>query len=202
MPRRIRTISPASVSRTLTLWMSWIAPLAAKRVSAALTVSTRVCAASAPCSSSVALLAHGEIVEQGTHGDLLDRGVRALEGVDFRDRMRERHGLPVYFDSAQGLGAEYQGRKAGVFVTGLVGSALAVVSLAGSPYHPVEDPVAAVVFGGSPERVLATVVVRVVVTARVEYVHNVRVPGMLHGAVVRPPTAGATLGSAAAVDAR
>jgi len=35
---------------------------------------------------------------------------------------------------------------------------LTVVSLAGSPYHPVEDPVAAVVFGGSPERVLKTVV--------------------------------------------
>ena len=35
---------------------------------------------------------------------------------------------------------------------------LTVVSLAGSPYHPVEDPAAAVVFGGSPERVLVTVV--------------------------------------------
>jgi cytosine/adenosine deaminase-related metal-dependent hydrolase len=35
---------------------------------------------------------------------------------------------------------------------------LAVVSLAGSPYHPVEDPAAAVVFGGAPERVLATIV--------------------------------------------
>jgi 5-methylthioadenosine/S-adenosylhomocysteine deaminase len=35
---------------------------------------------------------------------------------------------------------------------------LAVVSLAGSPYHPVEDPVAAVVLGGSPERVLETIV--------------------------------------------
>jgi 5-methylthioadenosine/S-adenosylhomocysteine deaminase len=35
---------------------------------------------------------------------------------------------------------------------------LAVVSLAGTPYHPVEDPAAAVVFGGSPERVLTTVV--------------------------------------------
>ena len=32
-----------------------------------------------------------------------------------------------------------------------------------------------------------------VITARVEYVHNVRLPGMLHGAVVRPPTIGATL---------
>jgi cytosine/adenosine deaminase-related metal-dependent hydrolase len=35
---------------------------------------------------------------------------------------------------------------------------LAVVSLEGSPYLPVEDPAAAVVFGGSPERVLATFV--------------------------------------------
>ena len=32
------------------------------------------------------------------------------------------------------------------------------MSLAGSPYHPVEDPAAAVVFGGSPERVLETIV--------------------------------------------
>jgi cytosine/adenosine deaminase-related metal-dependent hydrolase len=35
---------------------------------------------------------------------------------------------------------------------------LAVVSLAGSPYHPVEDPAASVVLGGSPERVLETIV--------------------------------------------
>jgi 5-methylthioadenosine/S-adenosylhomocysteine deaminase len=35
---------------------------------------------------------------------------------------------------------------------------LTVVSLAGSAYHPVEDPAAAVVFGGSPDRVLATIV--------------------------------------------
>src|SRR5215212_638482 len=35
---------------------------------------------------------------------------------------------------------------------------LAVVSLEGSPYAPVDDPAAAVVFGGSPERVLATFV--------------------------------------------
>ena len=31
------------------------------------------------------------------------------------------------------------------------------------------------------------------VTGQFEYVHNVRVPGMLHGAVVRPPSVGATL---------
>jgi 5-methylthioadenosine/S-adenosylhomocysteine deaminase len=35
---------------------------------------------------------------------------------------------------------------------------LAVVSLEGSPYDPVEDPAAAVVLGGSPERVIATLV--------------------------------------------
>jgi nicotinate dehydrogenase subunit B len=34
------------------------------------------------------------------------------------------------------------------------------------------------------------------VTAQLEYVHNVRVPGMLHGRVVRPPSVGATLGRA------
>jgi 5-methylthioadenosine/S-adenosylhomocysteine deaminase len=35
---------------------------------------------------------------------------------------------------------------------------LTVLSLAGSPYHPIEDPAAAVVFGGSPGRVLETIV--------------------------------------------
>jgi nicotinate dehydrogenase subunit B len=33
------------------------------------------------------------------------------------------------------------------------------------------------------------------VTGRFEYVHNVRVPGMAHGRVVRPPTVGATVAS-------
>lgn len=33
------------------------------------------------------------------------------------------------------------------------------------------------------------------VTGRFEFAHNVRVPGMLHGRVVRPPTVGATLAS-------
>ena len=30
------------------------------------------------------------------------------------------------------------------------------------------------------------------VTGQFEFVHNVRVPGMLHGRVVRPPAVGAT----------
>ena len=36
---------------------------------------------------------------------------------------------------------------------------------------------------------------RDMVTGRFEFVHNVRVPGMLHGRVVRPPEVGATVGS-------
>ena len=54
---------------------------------------------------------------------------------------------------------------------------LAVVSLAGSPYHPVEDPAAAVVFGGSPERVLETIVdgqIRYTQTEREEQWREVR----------------------------
>jgi 5-methylthioadenosine/S-adenosylhomocysteine deaminase len=35
---------------------------------------------------------------------------------------------------------------------------ITVLSLAGSPYDPVEDPVVAAVFGGSPERILETIV--------------------------------------------
>ena len=31
------------------------------------------------------------------------------------------------------------------------------------------------------------------VTGRFEYIHNIRVPGMLHGRVVRPPVVGATV---------
>jgi nicotinate dehydrogenase subunit B len=46
-------------------------------------------------------------------------------------------------------------------------------------------------------RVLGTPVSRLdlpaMVTAQLDYVHNVRVPGMLHGRVVRPPSVGATL---------
>jgi CO/xanthine dehydrogenase Mo-binding subunit len=46
-------------------------------------------------------------------------------------------------------------------------------------------------------KVLGTAVPRVdmpaMVTGRFEFVHNVRVPGMLYGAVVRPPAVGATL---------
>jgi cytosine/adenosine deaminase-related metal-dependent hydrolase len=54
---------------------------------------------------------------------------------------------------------------------------LTVVSLEGSPYHPVEDPAAAVVFGGSPDRVLETIVdgeTRYTTTEREEQWREVR----------------------------
>jgi 5-methylthioadenosine/S-adenosylhomocysteine deaminase len=53
---------------------------------------------------------------------------------------------------ALGLGAE-----TGSLVPGKRAD-LTVVSLEGSPYVPIEDPAAALVFGGAPERVLATFV--------------------------------------------
>jgi dTDP-4-amino-4,6-dideoxygalactose transaminase len=37
--------------------------------------------------------------------------------IDALVQVGDRHGLPVYFDSAQGLGAEYRGRRAGGFGT-------------------------------------------------------------------------------------
>ena len=46
---------------------------------------------------------------------------------------------------------------------------VAVLSLHGSPYHPVEDPAAAVVFGGSPDRVLETIV-----DGKTRYTHTER----------------------------
>jgi 5-methylthioadenosine/S-adenosylhomocysteine deaminase len=56
--------------------------------------------------------------------------------------------------SARALGLD---AEVGSLLPGKRGD-LAVVSLEGSPYLPWEDPAAGVVFGGSPERVLLTVV--------------------------------------------
>jgi cytosine/adenosine deaminase-related metal-dependent hydrolase len=55
---------------------------------------------------------------------------------------------------ARALGLE---REIGSLVPGKRAD-LTVVSLEGSPYFPIEDPAAALVFGGAPERVLATFV--------------------------------------------
>ena len=52
-----------------------------------------------------------------------------------------------------------------------------------------KDPSSWTVLGQSVPRVE----IPAMATGQFEYVHNVRVPGMLHGQVVRPPTVGATL---------
>ncbi len=57
-------------------------------------------------------------------------------------------------DGARALGLE---TEVGTLTPGKRAD-LTALSLAGSPYHPVEDPTAAVVFAGSPERVVETVV--------------------------------------------
>ncbi|HEX3851053.1 MAG TPA: amidohydrolase family protein, partial [Polyangiaceae bacterium] len=57
-------------------------------------------------------------------------------------------------DAARALGLD---RTIGSLTPGKKAD-LTAVSLAESPYHPIEDPAAAVVFGGSPERVLETIV--------------------------------------------
>ncbi len=55
---------------------------------------------------------------------------------------------------ARALGLE---REIGSLIPGKRAD-VAIVSLSGSPYLPWEDPAAAVVYGGAPERVLATLV--------------------------------------------
>jgi 5-methylthioadenosine/S-adenosylhomocysteine deaminase len=78
---------------------------------------------------------------------------------------RARAGRPEALSAARALelatlgGARVLGleQEVGSLVPGKQAD-LAVVSLAGSPFDPVEDPVAAVILGGSPERVAATLV--------------------------------------------
>jgi 5-methylthioadenosine/S-adenosylhomocysteine deaminase len=113
--------------------------------------------------------------------DLLDAGVRVGLGTDSPAStpafdMFEEMRAAIYFarareerpdalsaagalelatlGSAGALGLEHE---TGSLVPGKRAD-LTVVSLAGSPYLPWEDPPAAVVFGGSPERVLLTLV--------------------------------------------
>ena len=65
------------------------------------------------------------------------------------------------------------------------------LSLPVNPAAKRKDPSAWTVLGKSAPRVDMPAMV----TAQLEYVHNVRVPGMVHGAVVRPPEVGAALKS-------
>jgi cytosine/adenosine deaminase-related metal-dependent hydrolase len=86
-----------------------------------------------------------------------------LRAVVMMARARERR--PDAMTASQALELGTLGGARALGLSGEIGSLvpgkradLTAVSVAGSPYAPVEDPAAAVVFGGSPERVLATYV--------------------------------------------
>jgi cytosine/adenosine deaminase-related metal-dependent hydrolase len=78
---------------------------------------------------------------------------------------RARAGRPDVLSASQALELGTLGSAKALGLDGEIGSLvlgkradLAVVSMAGSPYLPWEDPAGAVVFGGSPDRVIATFV--------------------------------------------
>jgi cytosine/adenosine deaminase-related metal-dependent hydrolase len=99
-------------------------------------------------------------------------GVSSTPSYDFFDELRTvvmmaraRERRPDAMTAAEALELGTLGGARALGLEAEVGSLvpgkradLAVVSLADSPYSPVEDPAAAVVFGGSPERVLTTFV--------------------------------------------
>jgi 5-methylthioadenosine/S-adenosylhomocysteine deaminase len=114
-------------------------------------------------------------------GDLLDAGLRVGLGTDspastpsfdmFEEMRtavymaRARAQRPDALSATEALRLATLGSASALGLDDEIGSLapgkradLAVVSLAGSPYLPWEDPAAAVVFGGSPDRVLLTVV--------------------------------------------
>jgi 5-methylthioadenosine/S-adenosylhomocysteine deaminase len=113
-----------------------------------------------------------ELREAGIRVGLGTDGVSSTPSYDFFDelralvmtaRARERRPDALTATAALELGTLGSARALGLEAE--IGSLvpgkradLAVVSLAASPYLPWEDPAAAVVFGGSPERVLATFV--------------------------------------------
>jgi len=113
--------------------------------------------------------------------DLLAAGVRVGIGTDspasapsfdFFDELRAavllaraRERRPDALTAAQALELGTLGAARALGLEAEVGSLVPgkradviVVSLDGSPYHPVEDPAVAVVFGGSPERVVSVLV--------------------------------------------
>jgi cytosine/adenosine deaminase-related metal-dependent hydrolase len=92
-------------------------------------------------------------------GDFFDE----LRAVVMMARARERR--PDALTAAEALELGTLGSARALGLDADIGSLvpgkradLAVVSLAGSPYLPWEDPAGAVVFGGSPDRVIATYV--------------------------------------------
>jgi 5-methylthioadenosine/S-adenosylhomocysteine deaminase len=113
-----------------------------------------------------------ELREAGIRVGLGTDGVSSTPSYDFFDELRAavmfaraRERRPDALSAAEALELATLGSARALGLGEAVGSLvpgkqadLTVVSLSGSPYVPWEDPAAAVVFGGSPERVLRTVV--------------------------------------------
>ncbi len=131
----------------------------------------------AHCPRSNALVGCGiaplrELRAAGLRVGIGSDGVSSTPSYDFFDELRcaamaarARDERPDALSAAEALELGTLGSARALGVDTEVGSLapgkradLAVVSLAESPYFPWEDPVAAVVFGGSPQRVLLTVV--------------------------------------------
>jgi cytosine/adenosine deaminase-related metal-dependent hydrolase len=114
----------------------------------------------------------GELRSAGLRVGIGTDGVSSTPSHDFFDELRAvvmmaraRERRPDAMTAAEALELGTLGGAQSLGLDAETGSLapgkradLAVVSLADSPYSPVEDPAGAVVFGGSPERVLATFV--------------------------------------------
>ncbi len=113
-----------------------------------------------------------ELTQAGVRVGIGTDGVSSTPSYDFFDELRAvvtlaraRERRPDALTAAQALELGTLGSAGALGLEAELGSLapgkradLAVVSLAGSPYLPWEDPAAAVVFGGSPDRVIATFV--------------------------------------------
>ena len=113
-----------------------------------------------------------ELIDAGLRVGIGTDGVSSTPSPDFFDELRAvvmlaraRERRPDALTATQALQFGTLGSASALGLDEEVGSLapgkradLTVVSLAGSAYLPWEDPAAAVVFGGSPERVIATFV--------------------------------------------
>jgi 5-methylthioadenosine/S-adenosylhomocysteine deaminase len=113
-----------------------------------------------------------ELREAGLRVGLGTDGVSSTPSHDFFDELRAavmfsraRERRPDGLTATTVLELATLGSARALGLDGEVGSLVpgkradvAVVSMAGSPYLPWEDPVAAVIFGGAPDRVVATFV--------------------------------------------
>jgi len=113
-----------------------------------------------------------ELLAAGVHVGIGTDSPASAPSFDFFDELRAavllaraRERRPDALTAAQALELGTLGAARTLGLGAEIGSLvpgkradLTVVSLDGSPYHPVEDPAVAVVFGGSPERVVSVLV--------------------------------------------